>query len=171
MDDQFNNNGNIDLSKDNAQPQQDIVNQNVQQNMLQQNMVHQNVQQDAFNQNAYNQNMQQGSNAAPPVYNINNINIVQEKSTKAGIALALAIIGLLTGCCGMGGLFVILAVIFGILSLKNKEPKSGMAIAALVISAIALIVNIVAVCAVFIPAMVGYIEASEQAASSTYTYY
>jgi len=165
--------GVIDLGKNEAQPQGGTIDlgkneaQPVQQAAPQQPVMNQNVQpqQAAFNQQAtFNQNVQQGQpnqngNATPPVYNINNFNIVQEKSTKAGIGLACAIAGLLFGCCGMGGLFAVIGVIFGILSMKNKEPKSGMAVAALIISAIAIIINICVFAAVKIPMVLGYIEA------------
>lgn len=181
--------GSIDLSKNEAQPQSGAIDlskneaQPVQQATPEQAAYNQNVnvqpqnvqpQQGAFNQAGYNQNIQQAQPnqngyTAPPVYNINNINIVQEKSTKAGIGLALAIAGLLFGCCGLGGLFAVIGIIFGILSLKNKEPKSGMAVAAIIISAVAIIINICVFAAIMIPAMIGYIDASQNA--STYTYY
>ena len=159
--------GVIDLGKNEAQPQGGTIDlgkneaQPVQQAAPQQPVMNQNVQpqQAAFNQNVQQGQPYQNGNATPPVYNINNINIVQEKSTKAGIGLVCAIAGLLFGCCGLGGLFAVIGVIFGILSMKNKEPKSGMAVAALIISAIAIIINICVFAAVSIPMVLGYIEA------------
>lgn len=157
--DQFNNNGGMNLNKDNGQDsfqqgafnqgafEQNMQNQNAQpqqgafdQNAFQQNMQNQNAQpqQGAFDQNAFQQNLQTPNNNFGGGYNGG---MQPQKSTKAGISLGLSIASLVIGCCCCGWLGVILGVagiILGVMSKKENEPNSGMATAGIIIGGISI---------------------------------
>lgn len=152
--DQFNNNGGLNLNKDNNQQnsfQQGAFDQNAQQNAQpQQGAFAQNAQQSvsqqgAFNQSAYEQNLQQ------PMQNNNfgSSNFVggmqPQKSTKAGISLGLGIASLVLGCCctWLGIALGVAAIILGVLSKKDNEPKSGMAMAGIIIGAVSIFGTII----------------------------
>lgn len=173
--DQFNNNGGLNLNKDNNQQnsfQQGAFDQNAQQNAQpQQGAFAQNAQQSvsqqgAFNQSAFEQNMQQTNTQAQPgafnqsAYeqnlqqpmqnnNFGSSNFVggmqPQKSTKAGISLGLGIASLVLGCCctWLGIALGVAAIILGVLSKKDNEPKSGMAMAGIIIGAVSIFGTII----------------------------
>lgn len=158
--DQFNNNGGMNLNKDNgqnsfqqgafnqgafeqnmqqnAQPQQGAFDQNA----FQQNMQNQNAQpqQGAFDQNAFQQNMQTPNNNFGGSYNGGYGGMQPQKSTKAGISLGLGIASLVIGCCctWLGLALGVAGIILGVLSKKDNEPKSGMATAGIIVSGISI---------------------------------
>lgn len=55
------------------------------------------------------------------------------------ISFVFAILGFLTSCLGLGFIFGVLAIIFGIVSRKKGEAGKGFAIAAIIIGAISVI--------------------------------
>lgn len=140
MDDRFGHNGGIDLSKASAQPAQENA-QNIppMQDGMQQTSA---PQPGAFDQAAYNRNLQTDQSPVP-LCDIEIVDEVLEKSTKAVIGLLCAAIGLVLGCCAMGGIFAVVGAVFAALSIKNKEPKSEIAISALIVSITAILINIV----------------------------
>ena len=92
---------------------------------------------DPYGQNYANQDMNMGGGPAYPQNNM------QPQESK-GVSIASMVFGIFSltfGCCIMyvGIASAIAGIITGIISLKNKKPGKGMAIAGIIMSAIALV--------------------------------
>ena len=92
---------------------------------------------DPYGQNYANQDMNMGGGPAYPQNNM------QPQESK-GISIASMVLGIFSltfGCCitYVGIASAIAGIITGIISLKNKKPGKGMAIAGIIMSAIALV--------------------------------
>lgn len=92
---------------------------------------------DPYGQNYANQNMNMGGG---PAYPQNNMQPQESKGVSIA-SMVLGIFSLTFGCCitYVGIAAAIAGIITGIISLKNKKPGKGMAIAGIVMSAIALV--------------------------------
>lgn len=92
---------------------------------------------DPYGQNYANQDMNMGGG---PAYPQNNMQPQESKGVSIA-SMVLGIFSLTFGCCitYVGIASAIAGIITGIISLKNKKPGKGMAIAGIIMSAIALV--------------------------------
>ena len=90
-----------------------------------------------YGQNYNNQNMNMGGG---PAYPQNNMQPQESKGTSIA-SMVLGIFSLTFGCCitYVGIAAAIAGIITGIISIKNKKPGKGMAIAGIIMSSIALV--------------------------------
>jgi hypothetical protein len=75
--------------------------------------------------------------------------VVHGSKALALSSLILGIFGFLTGFLGIGILLGLIAVILGIISLANKRPSKGMAIAGIIVGALALLLGPIALSITF----------------------
>lgn len=68
----------------------------------------------------------------------------EEKSTLSTVALVCGIVGLVLGCCCCIGVAPdIAAIVTGILAKKKNEPKSGFALAGIILGAVGIVIYLI----------------------------
>ena len=98
------------------------------------------------------------NNESSNIYNNNSAAAEEQKTPGASVAgLVLGIVGILLDCCcGVGTLFGIIGLILGIVG--NKNRKTGVGTAAIVCSAVALVIGVLTLIYFFVVGGLAYME-------------